>query len=573
MKYQHCLRRNLAMDKTKLKIVCGIKKAITNPTKLVNFLRKCSANGIRSTFANYLSDSKGDTYFSCCAPYRKYSILTTPHCLTIARQIEASLNNLGFQGKHYLNFKDLPKESDVLTFVICPQLFSQLPADYVVIQLEQSSSPWFNENYWHTLRQAQAVLEFSEKNISILQENGIPLNKIFYLPITPNFSQATIERDSNPLFDIGFVGALNDRRRKILDALQKIYTVNIITNKFGNELETELKKCKLLLNLHYYEQDALETTRLTDFSRYSVPILSEDSEAQEKVFFNQVSFFKENDIDDLFEQIKILLEKSSNEIPVKEKFNNFDFYLLRFLLAKDIINFSEFFNAVGRFYPIDSDFLCLTLTETPERKNRFIRHNTFENIQIIEGLRHDIGWIGCGLSYKFLSSLSLLNKISPLTICEDDVEEKIDTRIRYEETLKFLKQNQDWNLFSGLMADVDDTYEVLKYYSVKGGEYINTNKTVSMVFNIYNQKSLLLLASWSPYDRRTENTIDRFLENSKLSGLYTVLPFLVRQSLDVKSSLWTGVEDVNRLYDVMIHKSEANLFFKLRIMSRESPQR
>ena len=123
------------------------------------------------------------------------------------------------------------------------------------------------------------------------------------------------------------------------------------------------------------------------------------------------------------------------------------------------------------------------------------------------------------------------------------------------------------------MADVDDTYEVLKYYSVKGGEYINTNKTVSMVFNIYNQKSLLLLASWSPYDRRTENTIDRFLENSKLSGLYTVLPFLVRQSLDVKSSLWTGVEDVNRLYDVMIHKSEANLFFKLRIMSRESPQR
>lgn len=557
------------MNKTKHKIVCGIKKAITDPTKLVNFLRKCSTNGIRSTFANYLSDSKGDTYFSSCAPYRKYSILTTPHCLTIASQLEACLNKLGFAGNHYLSFEDLPKETDVLTFVICPQLFPKLPEDYVVIQLEQSSSPWFNETYWDTLRHAQAILEFSEKNISMLQENGIPLKKIFYFPITPNFSKPTIERDSNPTYDIGFVGALNDRRQKILDVLKKVYSVNIITNKFGNDLELELKKCKLLLNLHYYEQDALETTRLTDFSKYSVPILSEDSKAPERVFFNRVTFFKENDIDDLFLQLNILLTNDYRETTTEEKFNYFDFYFLRFLLAKDLINFSEFFNSVGRFYPINSDFLCLSLTETPERKARFISRNTFKDVQMLEGLRHDIGWIGCGMSYKFFSSLALLNNISMLTICEDDVEEKIDTPIRYDETLKFLKQHQDWSLFSGLMADVDDTYEVLKVYPQEGGKYIKTNKTVSMVFNIYNKQCLVLLTSWSPYKRDTDNTIDRYLENSQLSGFYTVLPFLVKQSQDVRSSLWTNVRDVNRLYDVMIHRSEANLFFKSYIKSRK----
>lgn len=560
------------MDKTTHKIVGGVKKAIANPTKLINFLKTCTRKGVRSTIVNYLSDSKGEAYFPSCAPYRKYSILTTMHCLTIARQMKTCLDKLGFQGNYYFAYEDLPKETDVLSFVICPQFFSKLPADYVVVQLEQSSSPWFNEKYWQLLRRAQSVLEFSEKNLSKLQENGIPLRKIFYLPITPNFSQSLIEIDSNPHYDIGFVGALNDRRKKILDELKKVYSVNIITNKFDKELEEELKKCKVLLNIHYYENDSLETTRLTDFSKYSAPILSENSEAYEKVFFKRVVFFKENDIKDLFQQVKILLNKVSTTFPACEKFNYFDFYLLRFLLAKDLINFSEFFNSIGKFYPISSSFLCLTLTETPERKSRFMNHNTFKNIQVMEGLRHDIGWVGCGMSYKYFASLALLNNVSPLTICEDDVEEKPNTQIRYNNVLRFLEQNQDWSLFSGLMADVDDSYKVLKVNSFGEEKYINTNKTVSAVFNIYNRRCLLLMTNWSPYDRRKDNTIDRYIESSQLSGFYTILPFLVGQSLDVSSSIWTDIQNVNRLYDVMIKKSEANLLFKLQLHFKEKEE-
>ena len=78
----------------------------------------------------------------------------------------------------------------------------------------------------------------------------------------------------------------------------------------------------------------------------------------------------------------------------------------------------------------------------------------------------------------------------------------------------------------------------------------------------------MLIASWSPYDRRKENTIDRYLEASGLSGFYTTLPFLCKQSLEVDSSIWTGINNVNRLYEVMIERSEANHFFKLFIKNK-----
>ena len=566
--YQQLSNKSLDMDKATKKLTSGIKKAITDPIKLINFLKKCSANVYKSTISDYLKDSKNEAYFPSCALYRKYSILTTSHCLIIAKQLKSTLDKLGFVGDYYLTSEMLPQESDVLNFIICPQFFEKIPPNYVVVQLEQATSHWFDERYWQILKRANAILEFSEKNLSFLKENGIPLNKIFYFPITPNFSQPFIEPDTPATFDLGFVGAINERRRKMLGILQGHYSVNIINEKFGADLEDELKKCKILLNVHYYEHDSLETTRLTDFSRYPLPILSEDSYTPEKRFFQHVIFFEENNPEDMLRQVEVMLNEPSKEKNQHGEFNYFDFYLLRFLLAKDLINFSEFFNAIGKSYPLHSSFLCLTLTETIERKNRFLNKNTFENVQVMEGLRHDIGWIGCGMSYKFLASLAILKGSTPLTICEDDMEEKPDSRSRYKEVLNFLEQNKDWNLFSGLMADADDSYEVLDV-SKRGKEnYIKTNKTVSTVFNIYNMQCLMLIASWSPYDRRKENTIDRYLEASELSGFYTTLPFLCKQSLEVDSSIWTGINNVNRLYEVMIERSEANLFFKLLIKNK-----
>ncbi|MBC8674081.1 glycosyltransferase family 25 protein [Aeromonas hydrophila] len=49
-------------------------------------------------------------------------------------------------------------------------------------------------------------------------------------------------------------------------------------------------------------------------------------------------------------------------------------------------------------------------------------------MQYVPGLRHRLGWVGCGLSYKFLINRAKDLNFQQITICEDDVSLPDDFR-------------------------------------------------------------------------------------------------------------------------------------------------
>jgi hypothetical protein len=87
-------------------------------------------------------------------------------------------------------------------------------------------------------------------------------------------------------------------------------------------------------------------------------------------------------------------------------------------------------------------------------------------------------------------------------------------------------------------------------------QMVYLDRMISMVFNLYNPKSLELIANWNEIDHDTEtNAIDRYLENKSLRVL-TTAPFLVGHKEDLQSTIW-GKQ--NTIYSALIEKSSEKI--------------
>ena len=212
---------------------------------------------------------------------------------------------------------------------------------------------------------------------------------------------------------------------------------------------------------------------------------------------------------------------------------------------------------------------CLSLPESTLRQKDFQKDNKF-NVWLFTGLRHHIGWIGCGLSYKFMMKRAEDLKLPLVTICEDDVLFYDNFEQRYLEIIKTLKTTNEWDIFSGLIADLSEETEIgHSQLKSKNETFYSLNKLVSMVFNIYHQSSYAKIYQWDYYNPSTDNTIDRFIEShGGIKGLI-VSPYLVGHKEDLDSTLW-GVN--NSTYKEMIKKSQNLLNYKISLLEyKETP--
>ncbi|MDD0823415.1 hypothetical protein PTQ27_02880 [Mannheimia sp. AT1] len=497
-------------------------------------------------------------------------ILTTRHCYFIARLIQKQLNNLSFQSEIVF---DVPQNGfgNGVHFVVCPQMFNELPEQYIAFQLEQSvTSRWFNKEYLNKLSNAYAVLDYSLDNISFLQKNGLSFQKIFFSPLGfyPSFFN---HMEENEIYDVLFYGDIkNERRKKYIDKLASKYRVKVIKNSFGNELYQEIAKAKIIVNIHYYDNALLETTRLYECLSLNKLVISEKS--ADLYLYPQleetVDFVEEGNIEEMCSRVNFWLK---NEQIRKEKVTNnidylnaspnlFNFYFLRFMLANDWIEFDVFYDLVSHHIKLEKDFICLGLPETVERRTLFEHQNQY-GIQFFSGLRHKFGWVGCGMSYKLLLKKAKESSFPQLTICEDDVLFNKDFYTRYLQVKNFLNQRNDWNIFAGLIADLHPKTEIIYIENKNEEEYIYLDKMTSMVMNIYNQSFYDKLINWNEKDRDvSKNAIDRYIENQGMLRVVTTLPYLVSHREDAYSTLW-GIN--NSVYTEMIKGSEKKLIDKL----------
>ena len=159
------------------------------------------------------------------------------------------------------------------------------------------------------------------------------------------------------------------------------------------------------------------------------------------------------------------------------------------------------------------------------------------------------------MSYKFMLKKAAEQDLNKILICEDDVYFPPDFEEKFEKVLAYTEKNTDWNIFSGIMADVGRV-KILKHARENDVDFVYLDKIISMVFNLYDRSAFDLVAEWDELNRNVHsNAIDRYLENRKLRVL-TTCPFLVGHKEDLSSTIW-GQQ--NTIYTQLIADSSKKL--------------
>ena len=230
------------------------------------------------------------------------------------------------------------------------------------------------------------------------------------------------------------------------------------------------------------------------------------------------------------------LNSEDIESDLSHSFIETGFYFYRFLLAFDLIDFSLFMRLSSNYFTLGADRICLSLPEAFDRSNYFNLVNRY-GFKMVPGLRHVIGWVGCGLSYKMIFSQALAEGLETVTVCEDDVGFPADFEKEYREVMSYLSNKSKWDVFLGFMADVVNVH-VDNVEKLGGKKLLKIDHMISMVMNIYNKSVFEILSKWDYTNRDKEkNTIDMYLNGHKLD-VYLLLPFMCDHCDFLNSTIW-----------------------------------
>jgi hypothetical protein len=371
--------------------------------------------------------------------------------------------------------------------------------------------------------------------------------------------------------DVVFYGDINnDRRRAFISKLSERCTVKVINNKFGPAVLDDIRQAKIIINVHYYEGALLETTRLFECLSLGKLVVSERAVDQNRhTDLEQVIDFV--DIGDMDAMVERVVYWLANDADRKEKVVRnrealakmpdwFEYYFMRFMLACDFIDFDQFYRLAAHNVHFQSETVCLGLPESVARRLDFEKDNHY-GIQYFPGLRHAIGWVGCGLSYKFIMRKAKEQGYAQIAVCEDDVELPADWQRRYAIVKGYFAAQDGCDLFSGLIADLKESVKVAKVERIQGIDFVEIDKMTSTVFNLYAAKFFDKIADWDPHLRDAQhNTIDRFIESMSDLRVLTTLPFLVGHKEELHSTLW-GFQ--NTAYETLISASTQRLSEKV----------
>ena len=511
------------------------------------------------------------------AQVKTITIMATGHVEYNARVMERWLSVLDIRVRIVIG--NISEFDDDLYIVMCPQAFDSLPPPMkrIIFQLEQSGrADWFTDEYMNDLTQSLAVFDYSSDNIQFLQDSGMSYRDIFELTITPITDYLPKPVAKSPDFDVLFYGAYNDRRNKILKRLGKEFRVKSVCDVYGEEMHDIIRSAPVVLNIHFYENALLETTRISEAVSLGARVVSERGiyEDKNRDFEPCVRFCPVDDVDALIAAIKAeLAEADSPVLPIDLMMQaRFRFY--RALLAIGMIDYDKFC-ALTDDWKIPSDKVILSLPENVERREYAIesKKQAQEDDSIFfDGLRHRTGWIGCAMSFKYLAQKALDAGIETLQIYEDDACFSKDHQKQLKIINAYLAENKgSWDVFSGLMVDVTEQAEVLDVQDYKGLRFACLNYFVSTVYCIYTKRVLEKIADY-PMDNLQELTsfdqVDIYLRSDPIRCM-TTIPFLVTHEEETISTIAqkSNKELYNDYYNesIKMMDKKTNIFIKANI--------
>lgn len=514
---------------------------------------------------------------------RTIEILTTKHTLYVAYLIQEHLAAAGI-GSRILEKLDEQTAATMLHIVICPNAFKRLPRHMIAFQMEQTTSRrWFTRLYINVLRSKSiAILDYSLANIDYLTQHcRIPFQKIYYFPIghSPAFRNRFLPASPSPDaaagYDLVFYGAINDRRRKILDALQAHFRILILSECFGPALYEQLGHATAVLNIHYYQPALLETTRIHECFALGKHVISEPASNQAEYqprLGKLIEFVDMSDtghavqaIRQTLDSIRTTADQAADDQACLNNTTGWSrFYFLRMLFGLQMIDYAPFesslSDAPGAPLPEKFEAVCLSLPETHQRRSSAWTPDGLR-LEYFDGIRHPISWVGCALSYKMLAAHALKNGVNRLLVYEDDVDPlRLDAATLAAVMAYLEKIDGQWDVFSGLITDLADSAVISLCHEENTLTFVHLSKMTGMVFNIYSANALRLLTEWTFESPETTPTIDRYLEAKSNFRVVTTHPFIAGHKGELTSTLW-GFR--NSSYQDWIARSQRRLEEKM----------
>lgn len=154
--------------------------------------------------------------------------------------------------------------------------------NYIIYQFEQYNSDMLSVHYEKMFKDG-SIKKCNDNARLLIDYTKINTKKIkdlmgyepYYLPTPIKYNKIDID-ETEKIYDIVFIGSINQRRKNILNNLKKKYKICIPkTFIYEEELYNLYKKTKLLLNIHYFSNPILERPRINEALLSGIRIISE----------------------------------------------------------------------------------------------------------------------------------------------------------------------------------------------------------------------------------------------------------------------------------------------------------
>jgi len=251
--------------------------------------------------------------------------------------------------QHYFNKLNMARLSYIVKDCKCFFYFmEQISSRKNNTKINTKFNNQYNELTKELMKSSVLSFDYNKDNFKYFDD-------INYLPPPVITNNNTCDK----IYDILFIGLINEftRRKAILENLQRFFKIKIVYDEVGDGLTKIINQSKVVLNLHFYDNDTLlEEVRLNEIINSDTHILSElphiDIENMTNKYSDRVTFINIIEkpkkplkkSDPIVKELKNLLKK-----PNKKYDHNFNNDLTEKILIEDIKNIIKKYNKFNKY--------------------------------------------------------------------------------------------------------------------------------------------------------------------------------------------------------------------------------
>jgi len=242
--------------------------------------------------------------------------------------------------------------------------------------------------YYQYLELTKELIKNSEISFDYNKDNLQYFKNILYLPpplITNN-------NKCDKIYDILFIGLVNTftRRKPILDSLKRFFKIKIVYNVNGKNLTKLINQSKVVLNLHYHDNNSLlEEVRLNEIINSDTHILSElphiDVDNMKEKYKDRVTFIniieKPNKIIKRTDPIVVELNKLLKK-PNKKYDHNFNNDLTEKILIDNIKSSIEEYKKYNEYPHLFHKYLLKIKNPNTEITYNIEKESKYKNVYV-----------------------------------------------------------------------------------------------------------------------------------------------------------------------------------------------